>query len=103
MLKPYNGPVKPVHLYLDSGATSGRGDDGRAATEAVVAELIRIGWQRGMDLLHFVDEPPLTAGQLEPFGLPPDKFKEAQNAQHNELYWRLRVWRPLEFLFPAIP
>jgi hypothetical protein len=32
--------------------------------------------------------------------LRPDKWKEAQRSQHNEFYWRLRVWRALTFLFP---
>jgi len=102
VLKPHSGGPKPLKLYLDSGAKSGAsGDDGRANTEAVVAELRRIGWKEDAHLRHFLDEHPLTAEQLAPLKLSEGKFKEAQTSQHNELYWRLRVWRALEFLFPA--
>ena len=62
-------------------------------------QLQRLGWKPGADLLHHVDQP-LTAEQLKPFDLPEDKFKEAQRSQHNELYWRLRAWRALTFMFP---
>lgn len=102
-LKKFTGDSKPIRVYLDSGAVSTGGDDGRANTESVAKELRRIGWKDGENLLHFIDEPPLTAEQLKPFELPDDKFKEAQVSQHNEMYWRLRVWRALEFLFPAEP
>ncbi len=101
MLKAYTGQPVPVKFYFDCGVRSGNsGDDGRARTEAVVGELRRIGWRDGANLRHFVDEHPLTPAQLEPLRLPDNKFKEAQVSQHNELYWRLRVWRALEFLFP---
>lgn len=101
VLRPYTGRPKAAKLYLDSGVKSFTdGDDGRANTVVVVAELRRIGWKEGVNLRHFVDEPPLTPEQLEPLKLAANKFKEAQVSQHNELYWRLRVWRPLEFLFP---
>lgn len=101
VLKSHADPLKPVKLYLDSGATSfNGGDDGRANTGAVVAELRRIGWRDDVNLRHFVDAPPLTPEQLVPLKLAENKFKEAQVSQHNELYWRLRVWRALEFLFP---
>lgn len=100
-LKRYSSERKPIRVYLDSGVVSSGGDDGRANTDAVVNELLRIGWKKEDDLTHFVDEPPLTAERLKPFDLAADKFKEAQVSQHNEMYWRLRVWRALEFLFPA--
>ena len=91
---------KPIRIYLDSGTSDYTGgDDGRKQSEAVAGELKRLGWTPDEDLLHFVDQP-LSARELEPFDLPPDKFKEAQRSQHNELYWRLRAWRPLTFLFP---
>ena len=91
---------KPIRIYLDSGTSDYTGgDDGLKQTEAVANELKRIGWKTEKDLLHFVDRP-LTADELKPFDLPPDKFKEAQRSQHNELYWRLRAWRALTFLFP---
>ncbi len=102
VLKPHAGRPKPVRLYFDCGIQSGTsGDDGRANTERVVFELRRVGWQADVNLRYFLDEHPLTPVQLEPLKLADDKFKEAQINQHNELYWRLRVWRPLEFLFPA--
>lgn len=100
VLRTHAGGPKPIRLYFDCGAKSPGGDDGRANTEAVVAELRRIGWRDGADLRLFVDEQPLSAAQLAPLGLPANKVREAQVSQHNELYWRLRVWRALEFLFP---
>jgi predicted alpha/beta superfamily hydrolase len=100
VLGGYTGPPKPVRIYLDSGVTSGRGDDGFKDTRAVAARLRELGWQDGRNLLHYMDDRPLKPEELRPFNLPPDKFEEAQKVQHNELYWRLRVWRALEFLFP---
>ncbi len=73
-------------------------DDGQKLTAAVVEELKRIGW--GKDLMHYVDSKPLTVAELEKTGLRRDKWGEAQTSQHNEFYWRLRVWRALTFLFP---
>ena len=91
---------KPIRIYLDSGTSDYTGgDDGLKQTQAVANELKRLGWNPGTDLLHFIDQP-LTPDQLKPFDLPEDKFKEAQRSQHNELYWRLRAWRALTFLFP---
>ena len=99
--KPQPRPPKAVRFYLDCGAVSDGGDDGRANTEAVVAELRRIGWKDGADLMYYLDARPLSPEQLEQLGVPTAKRAEAQVSQHNELYWRLRVDRPLEFLFPA--
>ena len=67
-------------------------------TTEVAEEFRRIGW--GNELMHFVDEKPLTLPELEKTDLRRDKWKEAQTSQHNEFYWRLRVWRALTFLFP---
>ncbi len=101
VLGSYRGKPKPVRIYLDSGTCDYTGgDDGLKQTEAVVRELERIGWKRGVDLMHFVDKL-LTASELAPVHLAENKFKEAQRSQHNELYWRLRAWRALTFLFPA--
>lgn len=92
---------KPIRIYLDSGRGDySGGDDGLKHTEAVAMQLQRLGWKPGTDLLHHIDRP-LSAEELKPFDLPNDKFNEAQRSQHNELYWRLRAWRPLTFLFPA--
>lgn len=100
VLGKHPGTEKAIRVYLDSGiADYAGGDDGRQQTEAVAETLSRIGWKHGSNLLHFVDQP-LNAEQLKPFNLPEDKFQEAQRSQHNELYWRLRAWRALTFLFP---
>jgi predicted alpha/beta superfamily hydrolase len=97
-LRPYQQTSKPIRLYFDSGTVDFMGgDDGRAQTEAVVSELRRIGWDK--ELMHFVDLKPMTPAELEKTGLRHDKWAEAQTSQHNEFYWRMRVWRPLTFLF----
>ncbi len=101
VLKPYDRRRKPLRLYLDSGVVDYTGDDdGRRDTDAVAAELRRIGWKQGKTLLHFTDEHPLGDAELDRAGLPRHKWHEARGSQHNEFYWRLRVWRALEFLFP---
>jgi len=100
VLKASTAKKKDVRIYLDSGTCDfSGGDDGMKQTEAVRNALEQLGWKQGNDLMHFVDQP-LKADQLEQFNLPQDKFAEAQRSQHNELYWRLRVWRALTFLFP---
>jgi predicted alpha/beta superfamily hydrolase len=99
VLAPYQGKKKRLKIYLDSGRIDYTGgDDGLKDTTAVAEELKRIGWKK--DLLHVIDEP-LSEEQLAPLNLNDGKFKEALKSQHNELYWRLRAWRALEFLFPA--
>ncbi len=99
VLRPYQGKAKPIRLYLDSGVVDFTGgDDGQKLTSAVVAEFKRIGW--GKELMHFLDEKPLTLAEIEKTGLRRDKWAEAQTSQQNEFYWRLRVWRALVFLFP---
>jgi predicted alpha/beta superfamily hydrolase len=101
VLHAYRGKRKPVRIYLDSGVVDFTGgDDGRKETGAVAEELRRIGWREGLDLLHYVDQSTLNEAELERIGLRRDKWKEAQTSQHNEFYWRLRVWRALAFLFP---
>ena len=101
VLKPYAGSVKPLRVYLDSGVVDYTGDDdGRRYTDAVAAELLRIGWKEGRTLRHYTDEHPLNDEQLERAGLRRDKWEEARGSQHNEFYWRVRAWRALEYLFP---
>lgn len=99
VLRKYQGKPKPVRIYLDSGTIDFTGgDDGRALTAEVVAELKRMGWEN--QLMHYVDTKPLTTTQLEKSGLRRDKWPEAGCSQHNEFYWKLRSERPLRFLFP---
>jgi enterochelin esterase-like enzyme len=96
----YNGPRKPFRVYLDSGVAGPMGgDDGRFGTERVAAELRRMGWTTD-DLEWFVDKRLLSPAQLKKSGLSRTKWAEAKASQHNELYWRRRVWRALTFLFP---
>ena len=98
-LKTYNGPAKPVRIYLDSGVVDFTGgNDGRSLTERVTMELRRINGGRDLEL--FTDARPLTLPDLEKAGLRRDKWAEAQTSQHNEFYWRQRAWRALTFLFP---
>src|SRR5262249_38784955 len=99
--RPYSGKRKPVRIYLDSGVIDYTGDDdGRKWSDAVAAELQRIGWKQGRDLDHYIDAQPLADPELERSGLRHDKWAEARTSQHNEFYWRLRAWRALTFLFP---
>jgi len=101
VVRSYREKPKRIRIYLDSGTCDfSGGDDGRRHTEAIVAELRRIGWREGTDLVHYVDLKPLTEAELEKAALRRDKWMEARTSQHNEFYWRLRVWRPLVFLFP---
>ena len=101
-LEPYRGKPKPMRIYLDSGTIDFTGDDdGRRHTTAVADQLRRLGWKDGKNLQHFVDLHTLSEVELEKASLPRHKWKEAAVSQHNEFYWRLRAWRPLEFMFPA--
>src|SRR3954447_6280524 len=100
VLKPCQAKAKPARIYLDSGTRDFTGgDDGRVLTEAVANELRRLKW--GNDLQYYLDAKPLSEAELAKTGLRRDKWGEAQTSQHNEFYWRLRVWRALTFLCPA--
>jgi len=99
VVRKYDGPAKPVRIYLDSGSVDFTGgDDGRSLTAAMAAELKRIGWGSGLE--WYVDATPMSTEGLERSGLRRDKWADAQRNQHNEFYWRLRVHRALTFLFP---
>ena len=101
VLMPYKGKPKPVRLYIDSGTIDFTGDDdGRRHTDTVWDELRRIGWKDGKNLCHYTDGRPMVEAELEQAGLRHDKWPEAKISQHNEFYWRVRAWRPFEFLFP---
>jgi len=100
VLKPCSTKSRKARVYLDSGVCDFMGgDDGRALTDSVAAEFKRLGW--GAELLLYTDLKPLSTEALEKASLRRDKWEEAQRSQHNEFYWRLRVWRPLTFLFPT--
>ena len=101
VLRPCSSRPKALRLYLDSGTIDFTGDDdGRKLTTAIAVELRRIGWKDDKNLRHYTDPAPLTEHEMEAAGLRRDKWGEAQRSQHNEVYWRLRSWRALEFLFP---
>jgi predicted alpha/beta superfamily hydrolase len=101
LLRAYTGRPKRVQIYLDSGVTDySGGDDGRKDTAAVARELRRIGWREGVDLMEYAETHLLDEAESAGAGVPRDKWKEAAASQHNELYWRLRAWRALTFLFP---
>jgi len=103
VLRPHRGRAKRVRIYLDSGTIDFTGDDdGSRNTDAVAEELRRIGWRDGKNLLRYTDPGPLAESEMERAGLRRDKWSEAAHSQHNEFYWRLRVWHALEFLFPPI-
>jgi predicted alpha/beta superfamily hydrolase len=94
---------KPIRIYLDSGVIDFDGDDdGRQDTEAVVTELRRLGWKENVNLKHHLDDEPLNEAGLERAGVPPSKWADALQSQHNEFYWRMRAWRALAFLFPPL-
>lgn len=73
-------PKRPVRMYLDFG-TQEVGENSFKYLRALYElepTLEKAGYRWGKDYLTYVD-----AG-----------------GQHNETSWALRVWRPLEFLFP---
>jgi len=101
VVRGYQGKPKRLRIYLDSGTLDFTGDDdGHRTTAAVADELRRIGWKDGVDLMHFVDEHPLSEAGLAQAGLRRDKWEEARISQHNEFYWRQRAWRALTFMYP---
>ena len=100
-LKPAKRTSKALRIYLDSGTIDFTGDDDdRRHTDAVADELRRLGWKDRKTLERFTEARPYTDQELEKTGLPFDKWHEAKSSQHNEFYWRMRVWRAFVFLFP---
>ena len=71
-------------LYVDSGGEPADNSDGAADTIEVRDELVTLGWQRGC-----VAGPSAVC------------YAWAEGATHDELAWKARAWRFLEFLFPA--
>lgn len=76
---------QPVAIYVDSGGATSDDSDGAQDTVDVRDELVTLGWQaacsRGSSAVCYHLEPGAT---------------------HDELAWKARAWRFLEFLFPAI-
>lgn len=98
VLRNYRGTPKPIRIYLDSGVMDFTGgDDNHRRTEAVAAELRRIGWTK--DLEFYTEEKPATDAEMAASNLRSDHRAEARRSQHNEFYWHLRAWRALLFLF----
>lgn len=75
-------------MYLDSGGAIADNSDGAADTAEIRDMAVNFGWQRG-------DSPACTPG---PSGLC---YYLEPGATHDELAWKARAWRFLEFLFPG--
>ncbi len=77
-------------VYLDSGGSPTDNSDGAADTIAVRDLMGTMGW-------HSSDSPSCTRG--------PDAicYHLESGATHDELAWKARAWRFLEFLFPVTP
>lgn len=71
MVKQYDGPKKPLRLYIDHG------EDGLPRGQKMFSELTQKGYIIGTDIDYFY----------------------APGAQHNEAAWAERLERPLIFLF----
>ena len=74
-------------IYLDHGGSPTDNSDGAADSIAIRDLLVTEGWQRA-------DSPSCTLG--------PDQlcYHWEPGATHDELAWKARAWRFLEFLFP---
>ena len=79
---------QPVGVYVDSGGDPTDNSDGAQDTIDVRDALVSLGWVRG-------DSTSCTMG---PSGLC---YYIEPGATHDELAWKARAWRFLEFLFPA--
>jgi S-formylglutathione hydrolase FrmB len=79
---------QPLAMYLDSGGALADDSDGAADTAEIRDMAVSFGWQRG-------DSPTCTPG---PNGLC---YHLEAGATHDELAWKARAWRFLEFLFPG--
>ncbi|CAN5816309.1 hypothetical protein BH11MYX2_BH11MYX2_03300 [soil metagenome] len=79
---------QPVGIYLDHGGNVGTNADGAADSVEVRDELVDLGWQLS-------ESPSCTMGTSALC-----YFSDA-DATHDELAWKARAWRFLEFLYPA--
>lgn len=75
---------QPLAIYLDSGGSVAQNSDGAADTVEVRDLLVDLGWQQGCEA-----GPSAVCYHLEP------------GAQHDELAWKARAYRFLQFLLPA--
>jgi len=75
-------------MYLDSGGALADDSDGAADTAEIRDMAVGFGWQRA-------DSPACTPGPNNVC------YYLDAGATHDELAWKARAWRFLEFLFPA--
>ena len=75
---------QPLAIYLDSGGNVAQNSDGAADTVEVRDLLVNLGWQQSCDA-----GPSAVCYYLQP------------GATHDELAWKSRAFRFLQFLFPA--
>lgn len=80
---------QPLALYLDSGGDPADDSDGAADTLEVRDELANLGWT------------PATSPNCAAPGPNAVCYYREPGATHDELAWKARVWRTLEFLYPA--
>jgi predicted alpha/beta superfamily hydrolase len=79
---------QPLAIYLDHGGDVGTNADGAADSVEVRDELVGLGWQ-------------LSASPACTMGMSSLCYFAEPGATHDELAWRARAWRFLEFLYPA--
>ena len=79
---------QPVAIYLDHGGNLANNSDGAADSVEVRDALEGLGWQRSTS-------PSCAPG---PNALC---YHSEPGATHDELAWKARTWRFLQFLFPA--
>jgi predicted alpha/beta superfamily hydrolase len=111
--------VLPFRIYLDTGISDYMGDDdGYFLTRELYNHLIFLGYPPSPSphLSFYVDTQPASSEEElrghSPvskhgnaigggYALPEYKWEDARVNQHNEWYWRRRLWRMLEWAFPA--
>lgn len=79
---------QPLALYVDSGGSPSDDSDGAQDTIDVRNELVTLGWTSSTSTAC-VPGPNAVCYYIEPM------------ATHDELAWKARAWRFLEFLFPG--
>jgi len=78
---------QPLAIYLDHGGDAVTNSDGAADSIEVRDELVGLGWQRS-DSPSCTPSPSAVCYHSEP------------GATHDELAWKARAWRFLEFVAP---